>query len=72
MAVTGAKIKPAGAAQSPALGAAMFAPAALYILLLIGAPFVLALYYAFSDARIGSSELHFVGLENFRSILQSP
>ena len=77
MAVTGtvaktAKIKAAGAAQSPALGAAMFAPAALYIALLIGTPFVLALYYAFSDARIGTSELHFVGLENFRSILQSP
>jgi len=67
-----AKIKSAGAAQSPMLGAAMFAPAALYILLLIGTPFVLALYYAFSDARIGSSGLHFVGLENFRSILQSP
>jgi multiple sugar transport system permease protein len=72
MAVTGAKIKSAGAAHSPLLGAAMFAPAALYILLLIGAPFVLALYYAFSDARIGTTDLHFVGLENFRSILQSP
>lgn len=66
------KIKSLGAAQSPALGAAMFAPAALYILLLIGAPFVLACLYAFSDARIGSTQLHFVGLENFRSILQSP
>jgi multiple sugar transport system permease protein len=61
-----------GAAQDPALGTAMFAPAALYILLLIGVPFVLAMYYAFSDARIGNTELHFVGLENFRSILQSP
>jgi multiple sugar transport system permease protein len=40
--------------------------------LLIGVPFVLAMYYAFSDARIGNTELHFVGLENFRSILQSP
>jgi multiple sugar transport system permease protein len=66
------KIKSAGAAQSPALGAAMFAPAALYILLLIGLPLLLAIYYAFSDARIGSGTLHFVGLENFRSILQSP
>jgi len=61
-----------GAAQDPALGTAMFAPAALYILLLIGVPFFLAMYYAFSDARIGNTELHFVGLENFRSILQSP
>jgi multiple sugar transport system permease protein len=50
----------------------MFAPAVLYILLLIAAPFGMAIFYAFSDARIGSTELHFVGLENFRSILQSP
>jgi multiple sugar transport system permease protein len=72
VAVSRAKDKSIGAAQSPMLGAAMFAPAALYILLLIGAPFVLAIFYAFSDARIGNTELHFAGLENFRSILQSP
>jgi multiple sugar transport system permease protein len=72
MAVGAAKIKSAGAAQSPLLGFAMFSPAVLYILLLIGAPFCLAIFYAFSDARIGSNELHFVGLENFRSIMQSP
>jgi multiple sugar transport system permease protein len=72
MALTRGRIKSIGAAQSPLLGAAMFAPAALYILLLIGAPFVLAIFYALSDARIGSPQLHYVGLENFRSILQSP
>ncbi|HUJ40605.1 MAG TPA: sugar ABC transporter permease [Candidatus Acidoferrales bacterium] len=72
MAVKHAKIKSAGAAQSPLLGAAMFGPAILYIVLLIGAPFALAVFYAFSDARIGSTELHYVGLENFRSILHSP
>jgi len=72
VAIKQAKIKSIGAAQSPWLGAAMFSPAILYIVLLIGAPFVLAIYYAFSDARIGSTDLHFVGLENFRSILQSP
>lgn len=72
MAVAAAKIKSMGAAQSPGLGVAMFSPAILYIVLLIGAPFVLAVFYAFSDARIGSSSLRFVGLENFRSILQSP
>jgi multiple sugar transport system permease protein len=66
------KIKSAGAAQSPWLGAAMFAPAVVYIAALIGAPFVLAIFYAFSDARIGNPEIHFVGFENFRSILQSP
>lgn len=72
MAVGTVKIKSAGAATSPLLGFAMFSPAVLYIVLLIGAPFVLAIFYAFSDARIGGGQLHYVGLENFRSILQSP
>jgi multiple sugar transport system permease protein len=72
MAVAAAKIKSASAAQSPFLSTAMFAPAALYILLLVAGPFLLAVFYAFSDARIGNTELHYAGLENFRSILQSP
>src|SRR5260221_3341837 len=72
MAVAAAKIKSAAAAQSPFLSTAMFSPAVLYILLLVAGPFLLAVFYAFSDARIGNSEMHFVGLENFRSILQSP
>jgi len=74
MAVAAAKgkIKSAGGAASPLLGFAMFSPAVLYILLLIGAPFCMAIFYAFSDARIGGGALHFRGLENFRSIMQSP
>jgi multiple sugar transport system permease protein len=60
------------AVENRRLGVAMFSPAAAYIILLIGAPLVLAVMYAFSDARIGSPGFHFVGLENFRSILQSP
>jgi multiple sugar transport system permease protein len=61
------------AVENRRLGALMFLPAVAYIALLIGVPFVLAVMYAFSDARIGSgASLHFVGLENFRSILQSP
>lgn len=74
MAVAAAKLKfkSMGAAQSPLLGFAMFSPAVLYIVLLVGVPFALAIFYAFSDARIGSTSLHYVGLENFRSILQSP
>jgi multiple sugar transport system permease protein len=68
----GAKIKSAGSAISPLLGFAMFSPAVFYIALLIGAPFCLAIFYAFSDARIGGGPLHYVGFENFRSILQSP
>jgi multiple sugar transport system permease protein len=60
------------AVENRRLGAMMFFPAVAYIVLLIGASFVLAVMYAFSDARIGGGALHFVGLENFRSILQSP
>jgi multiple sugar transport system permease protein len=54
------------------LGVAMFAPAAFYILLLIAVPFCMAFVYAFTDARIGSGGDHFVGFENFRSVLSSP
>jgi multiple sugar transport system permease protein len=50
----------------------MFLPAVLYIVALVGLPLLLAVLYAFSDARIGSTSFHFVGLENFRSILESP
>ena len=60
------------AVENRKLGALMFLPAITYIVLLIGAPFALAVMYAFSDARIGSPGFHYVGLENFRSILQSP
>jgi multiple sugar transport system permease protein len=72
VAIGRARVRAIGAAQSPLLGAAMFGPAVLYIVLLIGLPFILAILYAFSDARIGSIGFHLVGLENFRSILQSP
>jgi multiple sugar transport system permease protein len=71
-ALTRGKIKSIGAAESPLLGFAMFSPAILYIVLVIGAPFALAIFFAFTDARIGNPSLHFVGLENFRSILHSP
>src|SRR5438105_4908436 len=50
----------------------MFSPAVLYILLLVAGPLLLAVFYAFSDARIGNAEMQYVGLVNFRSILQSP
>ncbi|MGI9101984.1 MAG: carbohydrate ABC transporter permease [Terriglobales bacterium] len=54
------------------LGIAMFTPAVLFIVALIGIPFFMAFVYAFTDVKVGSIESHWVGLENFRSILQSP
>ncbi len=54
------------------LGIALFSPAIVYLALLIGVPFVLAFVYAFTDVKVGSVSSHFVGLQNFRSILESP
>ena len=53
------------------LGIAMFGPAALYIAAIIGVPFVLAFLYAFGNVRVGSVGYRFVGLANFRSIVES-
>jgi multiple sugar transport system permease protein len=50
---------------------AMLAPAILYIVLLVGFPFLLSLYYSLSDATVASRELNFVGLENFRRVVDS-
>ena len=49
----------------------MLAPAILYIVLLVGFPFLLSLYYSLSDATVASRELHFVGLQNYRRIVES-
>lgn len=53
------------------LGRLMLAPAVIYIALLVGFPFLLSVYYSLSDATVGSRTLHFVGMENFRRILES-
>ncbi len=60
------------AISSRRLGAAMFLPAILYVAVIIGVPFFLAVLYAFGDVRVGTIGYHFVGFENFRSVLQSP
>src|SRR5438552_11976335 len=53
------------------LGRLMLAPALIYIALLVGFPFLLSIYYSLSDVTVGSRTLHFVGMENFRRILES-
>ncbi len=50
---------------------ALLAPAILYIVLLVGLPFLLSLYYSVSDVTVASRAVHFVGLENFRRIVES-
>jgi multiple sugar transport system permease protein len=54
------------------LGPAMFMPAILYIVALVGVPFTLAFFYAVGDVKVGSVGYHFVGLANFRSVLHNP
>jgi len=54
------------------LGRLLIAPAVIYIVALVGFPFLLAIYYSLSDATVGSRTLHFVGLRNFRLIMDNP
>ena len=54
------------------LGAVFVAPAILYVLLLVGVPFLLALYYSVSAYTIYDPSWRFVGLTNFAQILQNP
>jgi multiple sugar transport system permease protein len=50
----------------------LIAPAILYIVVLVGIPFFMAIYYSLSDATTGSQTLHFVGLRNFQAVLKDP
>lgn len=54
------------------LGWAMIGPALVYIILLVGVPFVLALLYSVSNITVGTSNIHFVGFRNFRLIMENP
>jgi multiple sugar transport system permease protein len=58
-------------ARRLAFGYALLSPAVLYVLLLVGAPFLFSLYLALSDASVGDPVASFVGLENFTAALQS-
>ena len=54
------------------LGPLMIAPAVLYIVAIVGLPFLLALYYSVSDISMGRRTLGFVGLKNFISVVPTP
>jgi multiple sugar transport system permease protein len=53
------------------LGRVMIAPAIVYIVALVGFPFFLALYYSVSNITVGSREMSFIGLDNFRHLLNN-
>jgi multiple sugar transport system permease protein len=55
------------------LGPILVAPAILYIAIMVGYPFLLALYLAMSDANVATVGLgNFVGLDNFISLFSAP
>jgi len=51
---------------------AFLLPAVLYIILLIGIPFLLAIAFSLADVTVGDTSLDFVGLENYARIIQTP
>ncbi len=53
------------------LGSIFVAPAILYVLLLVGVPFLLSVYYAVSAYSIFDPSWHFVGLANFEQVLEN-
>jgi multiple sugar transport system permease protein len=54
------------------LGPLLIGPAILYIVLLVGLPFFMALYYSVSNTTTGGGTLGFVGLRNFTNIVGTP
>jgi len=54
------------------LGAIFVSPAILYVLLLVGVPFLMAMYYSVSAYTIYDPSWRFVGLANFEQILENP
>ena len=53
------------------MGFAFLAPAVVYIVLLIGVPFVTAFAYSLSDATVGNTSFRYAGLCNFRTVLNA-
>ena len=54
------------------LGAIFVTPAILYVLLLVGLPFLMAAYYSVSAYTIYNPSWRFVGLQNFMDIIEDP
>jgi multiple sugar transport system permease protein len=54
------------------LAPALIAPAVIFIVLLVGGPFVLSIYLSFTDATAGSLSGHWVGMRNFTAQWHNP
>ncbi|MEA2584239.1 MAG: multiple sugar transport system permease protein [Thermomicrobiales bacterium] len=53
------------------LGPLLLLPAVVYILALVGIPFVVAILYSFSDVTVGDQSIDWVGLKNFRDVIRN-
>src|SRR4029450_2859213 len=54
------------------LGPLLIGPAVIYIVLLVGVPFFMALYYSVSNTTTGGGTMGFVGLRNFTAVIGTP
>jgi multiple sugar transport system permease protein len=54
------------------LGRLLLAPAISYIFLVVGVPFLLALFYSLTNVTVTGRHADFVGLDNFRAALANP
>ncbi len=53
------------------LGPLLLLPAVIYIVALVGIPFVIAVLYSFSDVTVGDQSINWVGLDNFRAVIRN-
>jgi multiple sugar transport system permease protein len=51
------------------LGYSMLAPAIVYMVVLVGVPFLWSIYLSLSNATVGTPVAHFVGFQNFEAVL---
>jgi multiple sugar transport system permease protein len=58
--------------RADVLGGVMLAPALVYVILLVGVPFALAIVLSFSNATAGSLRFEWVGFRNYVAILGDP
>jgi multiple sugar transport system permease protein len=54
------------------IGPLLIGPAVFYIVLLVGLPFLMALYYSVSNTTTGGGTMGFVGLRNFTGVIGTP
>lgn len=54
------------------LGFLFMAPAVLYIIGLVGIPFILAIAFSLSDATVGDATLDYIGFRNFSTVIRTP